>query len=122
KLIGIGNDCRGDDYVGLYIIGKLQEILPSQSTVDLLVFNNRDTSELFELWEPTDKIYMFDAIQADDTVGKIVKIDLNQMNLPEEISRTSSHTLNMKEIVELTKLMKGSPQQWLFWGIVGQFF
>ncbi len=118
-VIGIGNQFRSDDAVGL-------EIADSLSTCELEeVTIQRSSGEgiaLINLWEDFDHVILIDAVNSDREVGAIHQIDLSKDKLESDLFQTSSHLFALPEAVKLAKTLHKLPKTMQVYGIEGENF
>jgi len=63
-IVGIGNQYRGDDGVGLAVIDDLHNKLPIK-----LVKSRGDISDLIDIFSHHDTVYLIDACLLDAPIG-----------------------------------------------------
>ncbi|KAA3661386.1 MAG: hydrogenase maturation protease [Calditrichaeota bacterium] len=118
-LIGVGNDFRCDDAVGLNLARRFeQENLPG---LDVLVEAN-DMLSLLEIWTDREQVYLCDAVMTAQPPGTIIRIDAFADNFQSDLSRFSSHSFGLNEIIMLGLRLKQLPKKLFFYGITGADF
>ena len=75
-----------------------------------------------DVWHGFDKVYVVDAVQANDTCGRIYRLDPNQDQIPLDYFYTSTHKFGLAEAVELSRVLGSLPQNLEIFGIVGNRF
>ena len=72
-VIGIGNDLRGDDGVGLWIARRLKAANLPGVRIEI---QTGEAATLIESWQTTDSVILIDAVYADahPSPGKIYRI------------------------------------------------
>ncbi len=113
-VIGIGNEFRSDDGVGLMIGCRIREMSPSG--VDVLCLAG-EGGDLLRVWRDYDFTYMVDAVRSGASVGTIHRIDLHKQRVPAEFTGSSSHSIGIAESVELGRVLGILPSQCIFFGI-----
>ena len=119
RIIGIGNPMRGDDAVGVEAAGRLRELLPEAVAVHQ---HARDGASLILLWEPGDDVTLIDAVMSGAPAGTVQERDLLSTPLPAEMAAATTHTLGLRDGVELARALKLLPASLRFIGIEGQDF
>ncbi len=118
-LIGIGNEYRCDDGVGLQIVRKIaEEKLPS---VDI----KEETGEgaaLMEAWQGFENVIVVDAVSSGSKPGSIFKIDASKDRVPAKFFHYSTHAFSVAEAIELARTMKTLPANIVLFGIEGESF
>lgn len=111
-IVGVGNEFRSDDAVGLLCIRKLREILNKRTNNIFLFENNGNLLNLLTFVEPTDRFFLIDAAQSSNLndVGKIIKITLDAIEKLEEINLYSSHSINIREFLILAQTLNRLPK------------
>lgn len=118
-VIGVGNDQRGDDAVGLYVARRLHaQRLPSVSVIECA----SDLIALMDLWEGAHTVCLVDAVAAAGRGGRLFRFDaLTPIPGPAQF-RCSSHGFGIRETVELARTLERLPRRLLVYGIEGVNF
>ena len=119
RIIGIGNPTRGDDSVGLAAAGRLRELLPGAVAVQQ---HARDGASLILLWQPEDEVTLIDAVISGAAPGTVHHRDLLASPLPPSMTAITTHTLGVREGVELARALHLLPASLRFIGIEGEDF
>lgn len=145
-ILGIGNDFRGDDSLGLRAVRQAHTHFATQvSTEDSLnqrFFCNDETAktpsvttiespgevtQILDCFENHDAVFIIDAVNADSLApGEIVRIDLGEKNslfqLENISAGTSTHSFSLKQIIDLAQALNTLPRKLIIFGIAGQNF
>jgi len=118
-VVGIGNEFRGDDGVGLYIARKLKEKkLPNVEVVE----RSGEGTELIDCWKEFAKVILVDAFCCSNTSpGTIYRCDAQMELLPKHFLPYSTHAFGVVEAIELAKTMNQLPPL-VIYGVVGKNF
>ncbi|MCX6826868.1 MAG: hydrogenase maturation protease [candidate division Zixibacteria bacterium] len=118
-LIGIGNEFRGDDRVGLEIVRSLKK----QAPVFLEVREaSGEGATLMEMWKDADAVILVDAVRSGQPPGTIFRLDPNARPIPTKFFSYSTHTFGVAEAVEMARALGRLPGQMIIYGIEGAFF
>ena len=119
-VIGIGNEFRGDDSVGLIIADKLEE--KSRGSFEI----RRESGEgagLLETWRGYDKVIVIDATHSNSRVGKIHRFDIEDIELPERIFGSyTTHAFGLAEAIKMGKALLTLPPALIIFGIEGKSY
>lgn len=118
-LIGIGNEFRQDDGVGLVIVQQLQSQIPSE--IEILEASSQGIG-LMEAWQGAETVYLFDAVVSGAEVGTIYRLDAWVQSVPEKFFHCSTHAFGVAEAVELARILNQLPPKLIIYGIEGQSF
>ncbi len=102
-VLGIGNTIRGDDGVGIHLARKLKQILPKRYKIKELATAGLD---LMEEIAGYSKVILIDAIQTPSGEPGCV-YHLSLQNFKSSCNLSSTHTLNIKQVLELGKKLMG---------------
>lgn len=117
--IGVGNEFRGDDAVGIMAARALREkSLPEIDVVEL----RGDGTALIEAWANTDTVFLIDAVCAGGEIGTIYRIDASANPLPAALRCSSTHTFSVGEVIELARTLNKLPPRVVVYGIEGSAF
>ncbi|MCA9731681.1 MAG: hydrogenase maturation protease [Deferribacteres bacterium] len=115
-VIGIGNNFRNDDQVGLNLARRIeQKHIPDVE----IVAESKEILSLIERWNERKCVYVCDAVKSGSPVGTIFRFDILSGNLKNSLSHFSSHSFGISEVVALAKQLNQLPQKLLFYGIEG---
>ncbi|NOX38258.1 MAG: hydrogenase maturation protease [Calditrichaeota bacterium] len=119
--IGLGRAYRGDDAVGHLVIRELKPLLPA--TVPCIPLND-DLTELIPYLHQNDRIYLIDAYQSSTPdAPEILRLELTDpIRQISSLPTVSSHTLSLKQILQLALELHGSLPTIVFYGVLGRNF
>lgn len=118
-LIGIGNEYRSDDGIGLVIARKIRERQPPSVSVKE---ESGEGAALIEAWQGYKNVILVDAISSGAKPGTIHKIDARKETVPAKFFHYSTHTFSVAEAIELARTMNMLPPRLLVYGIEGASF
>jgi hydrogenase maturation protease len=120
KVIGVGNEWRGDDAAGLLVARRLQAELRPQ--VEIVECRGTMTAVL-EAWKGAAGVIVVDAVVTGGAPGTIYRFDAHGGGMPLEFSRSpSSHGLGVAEALALGHLFQELPPRLIIYGIEGKSF
>jgi len=119
-VIGIGNEVRGDDGVGLTVARKLQKMqLPGLTVAE----SQGDSPALLDRWQGAATVVLVDATASGAAPGTVHRFEAQAGPLPREVLRpTSTHALGLGEAVELARTLGQLPPRLIIYGIEGATF
>jgi hydrogenase maturation protease len=120
KVIGIGNEWRGDDAVALLVVRRLKaDQLPRVEIAEC-----RGTlSAVQAAWKDADGVIVVDAVVSGGPPGAIYRFDAHGGGVPAELFRSpSSHGWGVAEALALGQLFQELPPYLIIYGIEGQNF
>jgi hydrogenase maturation protease len=118
-VIGIGNEYRHDDAVGLIVARRLSESPSGNFTV---LEHNGDGAALMETWKGVETVIVVDAVHSGAEAGAVRRFDVSHQPLPAETFRGSTHAFSLVEAVELSRTLNQLPSRFIVYGIEGQDF
>jgi hydrogenase maturation protease len=118
-LVGIGNELRGDDGVGPYIVRSLQA--SSLPRVDCLLLG-ADVTVLTEVLGRAPHAYVFDALLCGAPAGTVRRIDALNEELPQELSPCSTHGFRLADVFRLADILGKLPATLVFFGVEAKTF
>ncbi len=115
-VVGLGNEFRGDDAIGIKLI---QLLSASHSALADFMIESSDATRLLESWDGRDLI-LIDAIMTEQaSAGKIHTFDsLDALFKNDEILFTT-HSIDLSTVLELGLLLKKTPKSFFFIGVEG---
>jgi hydrogenase maturation protease len=118
-IIGIGNEYRSDDGVGISIVRELANFnMPHVAILEML----GEGSSLMEAWKNYDSVIIFDAVYSGEEAGKTFKFFVHEEKIPQRFFNYSTHSFSLAEAVELSRILGELPNQMIIYGIEGQIF
>jgi hydrogenase maturation protease len=120
KIIGVGNEWRGDDAVGLLVVRHLKETPRTQ----VEIAETRGTvAAVQDAWKDAAGVIVVDAVVSGGPPGAIYRFDAHGAGMPVELSRSvSSHGWGVAEAVALGRLFQELPPFLIIYGIEGKNF
>jgi hydrogenase maturation protease len=121
-VIGIGNEYRSDDAVGLIVARRLAQRRDPTFTV---LEHNGSGAALMEAWQGTETVIVVDAVHSGAEPGTIQRLDASLQfltALPPEAFRSSTHTFSLVQAVELSRTLHQLPPHFIVYGIEGRNF
>ena len=118
-LIGIGNEYRRDDSIGLHVIRALEERnLPDT----VLVESSGDGVELIEMFISVRMAILIDAVSSGAKPGTIYRLDALTQPIPTQLSFQSTHAFGVAEAIELARIVDQLPLSLIVYAIEGENF
>ncbi|SRR5579875_3561633 len=118
-VIGIGNEYRGDDGVGLAVVRALRT---RQLENTRLMECDGDCTVLFEAWKDVDKVILVDAVVSGASAGTISRFDAHTQALPANYTFSSTHAFGIAETLALARALGQLPPCLIVYGIEGKSF
>jgi hydrogenase maturation protease len=118
-IIGIGNEYRGDDAVGLIAARLLKERLADSAIV---IEQSGDGAALMEAWRGAEAVVIIDAATSGATPGTVHRFDASAQPLPNDDFRCSTHAFGVAEAIELARALARLPRSLIVYGIEGKNF
>ena len=118
-LIGIGNEYRSDDGVGLVTVRELQKKgFPHTCCTE----SSGDGAVLMETWINADTVILIDAVSSNAVSGMIYRFDALTSPIPVTFSSQSTHTFGVAEAIELARTLHQLPPRLIVYAIEGKNF
>lgn len=118
-VIGIGNEYRQDDALGLLIAREIQQKnLPGLEVHE----SSGDVAQLMELWHEAHWVLAIDALSSGGTPGTVHRFEAQSKALPTESFCHSTHSLSLPEAIEMARALGELPQKLVVLGIEGEHF
>jgi hydrogenase maturation protease len=118
-IIGIGNEYRGDDAVGLIVARRLKERLADSAIV---IEQSGDGAALIEAWRGAETVIIIDAMLSGAAPGTTRRLDADTRPIPKSYFRCSTHAFGVAEAIELARALGNIPQRLVVYGIEGMNF
>jgi len=119
-VIGIGNEFRGDDAVGLVVARRLRAHAgPGLEAREA----SGEATELMRLWEGRSRVVVVDAMRSGRPPGTIARFDARERWHDTAGGRfASSHALGLPEAVALANALDALPGSLVVLGVEGGAF
>ncbi|MGE5140454.1 MAG: hydrogenase maturation protease [Rudaea sp.] len=118
-IIGIGNQERCDDGVGLVVARNLA----AKNLPNLTVIEARgDISALTDVWKGAKNVILIDAVCSGQEPGTVHRLDARTERVPTGIFRRSCHSLGIGEAIEIARSMNQLPERVTVYAIDGKDF
>ncbi len=118
-LIGIGNQYRSDDGVGLVAIRELsKKEFPNTRCIE----SNGDGAALLEAWTNASAAILIDAVSSNAVPGMIYRFDALTSSIPVTFSSQSTHAFGVAEAIELARTLHQLPPRLIVYAIEGKDF
>lgn len=119
-VVGIGNDFRTDDGVGLYVARLIQAMDFKDVTV---VPGVAEGTALLDAWENSSRTIVIDCAVSGQQPGTIHRFDVNENSIPAEMfNGYSTHNISVTDAVELARVLGRLPGSLVVYGIEGSDF
>jgi hydrogenase maturation protease len=119
-VVGIGNDDRGDDAVGLAVARRLRAAgVPRHVTV---AESSGEAAALVDAWGAAARVVLVDAVVSGASPGAIHRIDASAGPIPESVSTVSTHGFGVAGAIELARALGRLPESLVVYGIEGGRF
>ncbi|MGA7861696.1 MAG: hydrogenase maturation protease [Thermoplasmata archaeon] len=113
-VIGVGNEIRGDDAAGLRVTRDLRPLVGDRARI---VESPGGVTELLDLWEGQDRVYLIDAVRTGGAPGSWLRLTVGDQPLPASLAGTSTHGLSIASAVALGQILGRMPTRLVVYGI-----
>jgi len=118
-VIGIGNDFRCDDGVGLVVARKLKEKLGWNAEV---IETEGEGADLMAQWQGRETVFVIDAVSSGSLPGTLHWVDATTGSIPSQLRTFSSHRFGLPEAIEVARSLGLMPERLFVCGIEGANF
>jgi hydrogenase maturation protease len=118
RVIGLGNEGRGDDAAGLLVAQALRERAPDGLEIRL---GGGDATALLDAWDQAPLAVIVDAVSSGAEPGTIHRFESPEARLPPG-RHGSSHSLGLAEAIALGRALDRLPRRLVVYGIEGAAF
>lgn len=118
-VIGIGNEYRSDDGVGLSVLRALKEKAPAGT---VLIECTSAGIDLPETWKAAQIVVLVDAVSSGARPGTIYRLDALAQPIPTDLSFQSTHSFGIAEMIELARILGQLPERLIVYAIEGKDF
>jgi hydrogenase maturation protease len=118
-VIGVGNEMRGDDAVGLMVARRLRRKLAGEAVI---LEEDGDGAHLVESWKGFNETILVDAVRSGAQPGQIHRFEANKSQLPMGMIQCSTHGFSIPQAIELASAMNQLPSKLIIYGIEGKCF
>lgn len=118
-IVGVGNEYRGDDAIGLLAARRIRALnLPGVSTIEC----RGEASGLVNGWKDVQAVFVIDAVYSGQKTGTIHQWNVTHESLPVDLFSASSHSLGVAQAIELARAMNLLPPVMIVYGIEAKQF
>jgi hydrogenase maturation protease len=114
RVIGIGNEWRGDDAVGLLAARRLHRMIGGRAEV---IEAGGEGMELLELMKGARVALLVDAVRGGQAPGTIHRLDVSSGPIAPALFLRSTHAIGVAEAVELARTLGVLPPKVIVYGI-----
>lgn len=114
RIIGLGNELRGDDVVGLLAARRLRERMGDRAEVIEAEMMGID---LIDLMKGAHVVILIDAARSGQSPGIIHRLDASAEPIGVRMAPQSSHVLGISETLELARILGVLPSKVIVYGI-----
>jgi hydrogenase maturation protease len=118
-VVGVGNELRGDDAVGLAVAVRLRGRVPEGVTV---VECEQEPTRLLDAWSGADAAFVVDAAASGGPPGTVHRFDASAEPVPARVFRSSTHAFGVGDAVELARALGRLPGRVVVYGVEGGDF
>jgi len=118
-IIGLGNEYRGDDAVGLVVARRCRERAPDFVTVQEA---SGEGVALMDAWQGMQTVVLVDAVFSDGEPGTVYRFEAQTQTIPARFFHYSTHAFSVAEAIELARALNQLPPTLILYGIEGKDF
>lgn len=118
-VIGVGNDYRRDDAVGLIVARRLRARLAGNVTV---LEESGEGTALIAAWQGADVVILVDALHSSAAPGTVRRLEASGLAGYEHLFPVSTHAVSVVDAIELARALGALPPRLIIYGIEGENF
>lgn len=113
-IIGIGNEFRGDDAIGLLAAREVEAMhMPGVRVVE----SRGDGARVMRMWKGLSTVLLIDAVHSGAPPGTLHRLDASLHPIPAKYLCTSSHQFGVAEAVETSRALGELPEKVVVFGV-----
>lgn len=117
--IGIGNEFRQDDGVGIEVARVLKTMkLPHVRVIE----QTGEGAALMDAWAGAEKVILVDAVLSGQEPGTIYRINAHEQQIPRDFFSYTTHAFSVAEAVEMARTLSQLPPTLIVYGVEGKAF
>ncbi len=116
-VIGLGNDHRGDDAVGLEAARRLAPVVGGEADVRV---HPGEPVDLLHAWADAELLVLIDAARIGLRPGSVRRYELAAGGLPSRGLGSSTHAFDLLVAVELANALGLLPERMVLYAVEGQ--
>lgn len=118
-VIGVGNQVRGDDAVGLEVARRLRNrVGPGVEVME----SSGDLADLLAAWKGVETAIVVDAVVSGGPAGALIRCEVGRDRIPGAFSQRSTHEMGLAAAIELARELDELPGRLVLYGIEGTRF
>ncbi len=114
RIIGLGNELRGDDAVGLLVARRLRRRIGNCAEV---IEAEMAGVDLIELMKGASVVILIDAARSGQAPGTVHRLDASAGPIGRQIFLRSSHAIGTVDALELARAMGTLPATVIVYGV-----
>jgi len=118
-IIGVGNEYRSDDGVGIAVARRLRALFPTGVTI---LGESGEGAALIQAWQGATWVMLVDAVRSGAPLGTIHRFDARAASVPTGFFHYSTHAFSVAEAVELARSLDQLPPHLVVYGIESENF
>ncbi len=118
-IIGVGNEFRGDDAVGLVVARQLRTTSSIHATI---LEQSGEGAALLEAMAGANRLIVIDASESGAFPGTIHKLEVATRPVPAAFFHHSTHAFGVVEAIEMARALGQLPPQVTVFAIEGRRF
>ncbi len=119
-FIGVGNEFRQDDSLGLWMVRQLRSYGASAGYG--FFESSGEGLGLIDLWRDYQTVVIFDAVMKQGQPGRRIHLSAAGDQMPSDFFKYSSHAFSLAEAVEMSRILGLLPAQLHIYGVEGAQF
>jgi hydrogenase maturation protease len=117
-VIGVGNEFRRDDGVGLVVARRIAQECPDVTVIE----QSGEGAALMEAWQSDETVYLIDAVSSGAAPGTIHRFSAHEQEIPAQFFSYSTHAFSVAEAIEVARVLNHLPPRLVVYGVEGQDF
>ena len=118
-VLGVGNEYRRDDGVGLAVA----KLVAASAPVGVTVLEcEQEPTRLIDAWAGADVAVVVDAVESGAEPGTLHRFDASVDPIPAGVFRSSTHAFGVGDAIELARALGRLPRHVVVYGVEGGEF
>jgi len=113
-LIGVGNEYRSDDGLGVCVAREIRRRLHDGVRV---AEQSGEGTSLMASWSGAAHVLVVDAMVSGESAGTLHRLNAIEERIPKHLFNSSSHTFGVAEAIEMARELNELPQSLVLYGI-----